>query len=57
MLPIHVWNMEFLSQPDLKLYKFVKKHCESTWPKNHVLLIFAGVEIDNDVVCFIGKLY
>ena len=25
--------------------------------KNHVLTIFAGVELDKDAVCFLGNLY
>ena len=53
-----VLNMEFLSQPDLKLYKFVhitmRAHCH----ENHFLTnVRLGVELVLDAVCFFGKLY
>ena len=50
--------MEFLSQPDLMVYKFesntVKAHGRE---KSHVLAFLLGVELDKDAVCFFGKLY
>ena len=50
--------MEFLSQPDLMVYKFenntVKAHGSEKSRFNNFLL---GVELDKDAVCFFGKLY
>ena len=58
VLPIHVRNLEFLSQPDLKLYKFVnntvKSHGREKSRFNYFLL---GVELVKDAVCFFGMLY
>ena len=43
VLPIHVWNMEFLSQPDLMLYKFVNNTVRAHgFEKSRFQLIFAG---------------
>ena len=51
-----IWN--FLSEPGLMLYKFVKKHCESHAAEKHVFNQFLlGVEYDKVAVCFFEKLY
>ena len=50
--------MEFLSQQDLVLYKFVNTTVRAHGPKNHIFNYFLlGVELDKDAVCFFGKLY
>ena len=50
--------MEFLSQPDLMLYKFVCNTVSSHGRENHVLTnVCFGVELVRDAVCFFGKLY
>ena len=50
--------MVFLSQPDLMVYKFenntVKAHGRE---KSRFSNFLVGVELDNDAVCFFGKLY
>ena len=49
--------MEFLSQPDLVVYKeknTVKAHGREKSRFNNFLL---GLELDKDAVCFFGKLY
>ena len=50
--------MEFLSQPDLMVYKFenntVKAHGREKSRFNNFLL---GVRLDKDAACFFGKLY
>ena len=57
VLPILVCNMEFLSQPDLMLYKFenntLKAHARENDVFNNFLL---GVELVKDAVCIFGKL-
>ena len=58
VLPTHVSNMEFLSQPDLMLYKFVYNTVRAHGHENHVLSNFRlGVELVRDEVCFFEKLY
>ena len=48
----------FLSQPDFILYKFETTLRKLMAAKNHVFNIFMlGVELDQDAVCFFGKLY
>ena len=50
--------MEFLSQPDLMVYKFendtVKSYGHDKSRFNNFLL---GVELDKGAACFFGKLY
>ena len=49
--------MEFSSQPDLILYKFVYNTVRAHGRENHILTSFRlGVEL-RDAVCFFGKLY
>ena len=50
--------MEFLSQPDLMLYKFVYNPVRAHGRENHVLTNFRlGVELVRDAVCFFGNIY
>ena len=50
--------MEFLSQPDLMLYKFVNSTVRAYGCENHVFNYFLlEVELDKDAECFFGKLY
>ena len=50
--------MEFLSQPDLILYKFVYNTVRAHGHKIMFLINFRlGVELVRDAVCFFGKLY
>ena len=50
--------MEFLSQPDLMLYKFVYNTVSAHGRENHVLTNFRlGVELVREAVCFFGKIY
>ena len=41
VMSTHVWNMEFLLQPDLMLYKFVNNTVRAHGRENHVLTSFA----------------
>ena len=58
VLLIHVRNLEFLSQPDFMLYKFVdntvRVHGHEKSRFNSFLL---WVELDKYAVCFFGNLY
>ena len=50
--------MEFLSQPDLMVYKFENNTVKLMAAKNHVFNnILLGLELDKDAVCFFGNLY
>ena len=50
--------MEFLSQSDLILYKFVNNTVRAHGRENHVFNYFSsGVESVRDAVCFFGNLY
>ena len=45
--------MEYLSQPDLLLYKFVNNTVRAHGRENHVLTNFRqGVELVRDAACF-----
>ena len=50
--------MEFLSQPDLILYKFVYNTMKARGRENHAFnKVSSGVELVRDAVCFVGKSY
>ena len=51
--------MEFLSQPDLMLYKFVYNTVRANGHENYVFLtnFRLGIELVRDAVCFCGKIY
>ena len=49
--------MEFLSQPDLMLYKFVCNIVRAHGRKNRVFNQFLFGGKVRDAVCFFGKLY
>ena len=57
MLPTHVQNMEFLSQPDLMLYKFGYNTVRAHGRENHVLTNFRlGVELVRDAMNAINQI-
>ena len=47
--------MEFLSQPDLMLYKFVNNTVRAHDRENHILTIFAGGRVSKRCSTFLWK--